>query len=141
MNYNPEATPASSTSPSTTTLQSPESHAPQARAPAPAPEGQDVWQGHLKPAEIQIIVIVVVAGLFNAFFLVLSLRLLWRRYHVPAHTGESSAASPAPPAPNLRRVTPMLVRQPDDEVLRAILHVACSMYANVSVNFGQQFSA
>lgn len=57
MNYNPEATPASSTSPSTTTLQSPESHAPQARAPAPAPEGQDVWQGHLKPAEIQIIVI------------------------------------------------------------------------------------
>ncbi|KAL3159158.1 hypothetical protein ABBQ32_011146 [Trebouxia sp. C0010 RCD-2024] len=95
LNYAPEATPPSSMSPSTTTLQSPVPHAPHAMPPAPG--GPDVWEGHLRPAEIQIIVIVVVAGLFNAFFLVLSLRLLWRRYHVPARTGESSAALAAPP--------------------------------------------
>ncbi|KAA6417249.1 MAG: hypothetical protein FRX49_12776 [Trebouxia sp. A1-2] len=64
---------------------------PSPAASAPAPSSGGVWNGHLKPAEIQIIIIVLIAGLFNAFFLVLSLRLLWRRYQPP----------PPAPAPDI----------------------------------------
>ena len=57
LNYAPEATPPSSTSPSTT-IQSPVSHAPHPMPPPSPPSGgREFWEGHLRPAEIQIIVI------------------------------------------------------------------------------------
>ena len=124
INYAPEASPPSPllAAPSAIPAVSPVLPQPLVmQAPAPAPAAGGLWNGHLKPAEIQIMVIgtvvhtsnahsqgiclrkknrvraianadfsssrlrgilwlsVLIAGLFNAFFLVLSLRLLWRR--------------------------------------------------------------
>lgn len=111
MNYAPEATPPSFMSAPPTMLQSLSSPSPVVM-PSPAPSAPTgLLQGHLRPAEIQIVIIgayvtaaakpgvfnlvdkrqakplcshefvtaVVIAGLFNAFFLIVSLRLLWRR--------------------------------------------------------------
>lgn len=129
INYAPEASPPSPllAAPSAIPAVSPVLPQPLVmQAPAPAPAAGGLWNGHLKPAEIQIIVIVLIAGLFNAFFLVLSLRLLWRRYQPgPVMAGAPAAALPAPSDEhcNLRRVTPMLVQQPDDQLVYGLKQV------------------
>ncbi|DBB12032.1 hypothetical protein WJX82_003593 [Trebouxia sp. C0006] len=115
--------PSSSPSPAIVASASP-AVSPSPAASAPASSTGGLWNGHLKPAEIQIIIIVLIAGLFNAFFLVLSLRLLWRRYQPPPSAPAPDLAQvPSDIETNLRRVTPMLIRQPDDELVYGLKQV------------------
>lgn len=118
--------PSSSPTPNTTPIPTNMTSPPSSPSPYNGATG-GLWGGHVKPAEVQIIVIVLIAGLFNAFFLTLSLRLLWRRYHHGPFNQNMPAAptSTVPPdiEANIRRVTPMLVRQPDDELVYGLKQV------------------